>query len=239
MIIVDSSPELIGEALGESSAGSRDPYTVKERGSIALREIFPAECGAVASHHIEEHCLRRSVRIGKIISIIAGAERPGVVIIVGTVVFGIDQQDIDTAVRLIGLEEPRYFKKNSYTTGSVVGSGHRFLPLRRVGIFICPRTRVPMREEKKPVGSLRIITAYYIYGLQLSAVESLQSGFLQLYLRSVAAKLRSEPCRSSPVTLRIGHPRPESELTLNVAVGAVGRKGNARSYRSYSFRIGG
>ncbi len=139
-------------------------------------------------------------------------------------VFGVNKEYVHTLSPFLLPNLAGDLKNHTHAAGAVVGAVNRLFPVGRVGVLVCPRTAVPMGKEQYALFGRRVVARKNIKRVKRGAVECLQGGTLFRHLCPVPAKLAHKPFATPAMSLRVGHPRPESHLAPHITICAVGIK---------------
>ena len=144
-----------------------------------------------------------------------------------TIVFGIEEDDVDTYRWGFFLNLTGNFKQDTYTAGSIVGSIDRFLVVLGIRIVIGIRTAVPMGTKHYSLLAIRIVSTDDVAGLQNGTVPSFEVGILVVHFGSELFQLLGQIFTTILVGLRVRNTRTEVGLSLYISICTIGIEGRS------------
>lgn len=208
------------------------PNLLHFRTGCAGRIGFIMEGGTLTAYHVEQDTVASVVAVD-----VRGAgpvlrtQAPGVGLVRtfvefgDTVVFGVEEHDVDAQLRLLLLQLTGNLEQDTHTAGTVVHTQDGGVVVFRVGVGICIRSAVPMGTEQDAFLVFRSVGTDDVAGLQNRAVVGNEVGILVIDLSSEAFQLLGQVIAAGTVGCRVGYTRSEVGLVLYILIGTVGIEG--------------
>ena len=119
------------------------------------------------------------------------------------------KDDVNTDCRRLLLQLAGYFKQDSYTAGTIIGSVDGGMMMLGI-IFIGIRAAVPVCTKQYSLACVRIVSSYNIAGFQESSVISHQIGVLVVDFGSELFKLFGQIFSASFMGVELGTRGPKA-----------------------------
>ena len=138
-------------------------------------------------------------------------------------VFGIKAYKVDAIGQGgVVLKQPSQLQHHGNSTGTIVGSHHRFAPIGAVRVVVGPRTTVPVGTEQDAFGGLWFVFGHDVGGMQHGAVIAFHIRFLCGHIASKLLEFTDNPIGTLLVRLAIHGTRAKVALCLDESVSRVG-----------------
>ena len=156
-------------------------------------------------------------------------EAPGVRFVVvdkfrRAIILGVKENNVDSNAWILGLELAGDLQKSADAACPVIGPIEGLAVVRRIRIMIRVGATVPMCEEKDAFVPVGVIAANDIEAVEPRTVISSQVGLLDERLGAKPFQLARQVVGTGLMRFGIGYSRAESDLSLDISVGAVGVK---------------
>jgi hypothetical protein len=194
---------------------SNRPDPINDVRGVVLRVSLDVDVKIGVTDHVDENCVSRA---GEEVEVLCKIARAGEVVVEPifgtTVVFPVEENDIDTHLGRFLFENLGDFEEDGDTRCPVVRSEDRLGSILRVGIPIGPGTGIPVGAEKKTVTLLRGKR-----GDEVGHRDRFPPFWciLERLSKNVVCSLRKflrEPLKRLGMAGRAGIPGAESALTL-------------------------